>query len=182
MERYLLVCLLICVIIIIALVIKLLQAKKELDDKNIRLIQFYLDKKFISKSLMNIMDSDNIKQCHVDMVEDIKDYFQLDDIVILKNDDAISNAFFLNEPIKELLLEKEANDNINVQYSHIIYESIITNKGQYTLYLYSYLAKNPKNIIICVKKESCNLNNDEISTLKDLLNLSIISINLIEDT
>jgi len=76
--------LIIAIIMMIILIIKLLRFKKELDDKNIKLIQFYLDKKFINKSIANIIESKCWNQFHSDLIENIKEYFQFDDVVCLK--------------------------------------------------------------------------------------------------
>jgi len=175
--------LIIAIIMMIILIIKLLRFKKELDDKNIKLIQFYLDKKFINKSIANIIESKCWNQFHSDLIENIKEYFQFDDVVCLKifdienyeNNNCISNLPSSIEQVKEFLQKKKAAGNLKLQYSHISFESIITTKGRYKLYLYPYSAENKSAIIVCMKKEPGNLNNDVICTLKDLINLLRIS-------
>ncbi len=181
MEKYLLVFVLICVVIIIILAVKLSSLKKELDDKNVRLIQFYLDKKFINKSIVNLAYYYEIDQSHLDFIENIKNYFQIEDIVMLTKNNSIFKTSSSNKQLDKFVQDKVAHQNLDLQPFYISSESILTKQGQYKLYFYPYLENSFNNIIICVKKEPGSLNKDEISTLKDLLNLLVICCNYSKD-
>jgi len=148
MEKYLLVFLLICVVIIIILTVRLSSLKKELDDKNVRLIQFYLDKKFINKSIVNLAYHYDIDQSYLDFIENIKNYFQLEDIVMLTKNSSIFKTSSFNKQLDKFVQDKIAHQNLNLQSFHITYESITTNQGQYKLYFYPYLKDNFNNILI----------------------------------
>jgi hypothetical protein len=178
MEKYLLVFSLICILIIIILTIKLSSLKKELDDKNVRLIQFYLDKKFINKTIVNLAYYYKPGQSHLDLIENIKNYFQLEDVVVLTKDNTVFKTSCSNEQIDKFVHDNITQQGLNMQPLNIRYESLTTSQGQYQLYFYPYFMNNDiNNVIICVKKEPSNLNKDEVSTLKDSLNLLVVCYN-----
>ena len=57
--------------------------KKTLDQKNVQLIQFYLDTKFFCKGLIDSLKmSDSSKFCN-NLIHEIKDYYNLEDIMII---------------------------------------------------------------------------------------------------
>lgn len=170
MEKYYLVSSLV-VILIITLLIQLLRLNKEINEKNMRLIQFYLDRRFVSKCIVNILVSLDLKQCYLNLIKDIKDYFQLDDFIVLKGNSDTFNSLFFNEEIKEFLQDEKLDAKL--ECFHISSKSIITSKGEYRLYIYHYSPENPNNKIICIKKEPYHLNDNAISTLQNLMNLLI---------
>ena len=57
--------------------------KKNVEDKNVRLIQFYLDMKFIWKCLVDNLNISNTVEFCYKLMGDIKDYYSLDDIIVI---------------------------------------------------------------------------------------------------
>jgi len=74
---------LIAILLQCILVASVLKYRKRLDEQNKKLIQFYLDAKFICKHLvesLTISDSSNF--CNA-LLHEIKEYYNLDDILVV---------------------------------------------------------------------------------------------------
>lgn len=81
----------------IAVFYKIAGYKKMIDQKNIQLIQFYLDTKFICKGLIDSLRiSDPLEFCK-GLIAEVKEYYNLEDIIIINSikifDDENNTAF-----------------------------------------------------------------------------------------
>ena len=84
---------------------KIMRYKKEVDEKNMQLMQFYLDAKFINKALVDSLKlSHSINFCK-DLIERIKDYYHLEEIIII---DSLTNIAVVN---------KNINKDMNILFS-----------------------------------------------------------------
>ena len=175
MEKYPFLILSFAVFIII-LGIRIVRLTRLLYEKNARIVQFNLDRKLISQFILQISKSRGSKEYYLNLIEYIKAYFQLDDFFILTgtNDySTISLPFPFNEVVEESL--QNQNGESKLEYLNITSKSVATSKGNYALCFYPYSLDNLNDIIIYTKKESCSLSSDEISTLKTLMNLLVLS-------
>jgi hypothetical protein len=114
--------------------------KKALDDmKNIRLINFYLDKKFLMKTLNANFEFQNIKEYADIILKEAKSFYKLEEIKMISmqelEEDKNLNYFFkelldtaiaefLSSPSAKIRLYKELNIELHTQdllYTHKLY-------------------------------------------------------------
>jgi hypothetical protein len=153
---------------------KTLKYKKSTDEKNVQLIQFYLDTKFMCKCLVDSLNiSDPISFCTSLMLE-IKEYYNLEDIIIIDSIKMISgesNTALRNEIVKYIqdnfqTITAELHDYMLVKFnfeakhkSHVIYISRILSKDE------------GDGLIVCVERSPSLLTKQEKRSLENSINL-----------
>ncbi|MCC8462186.1 MAG: hypothetical protein LN546_03245 [Rickettsia endosymbiont of Ecitomorpha arachnoides] len=133
--------LLISIFIFLGVVVisKITRYKKTLKEKNLSIIQFYLDKKFLHNHLNKNLKSPRTENYANSFLENIKSYFKLDDIRVisqkeLESDQELSSLFkekleevaasFLDETKKDIITLYEvqhANKESQDQEEHRLY-------------------------------------------------------------
>jgi hypothetical protein len=162
----------ILVVAVAILTAMLLRYQNKIKHKNTRLIQFYLDKKFINKIILTYLNSDKPqdKFC-LELIESIKEYFCLDDIIIINNF-GLENTLlgkqiedFVKDNYSQLKLQQEQSNNM-------ISTTINITQGSFKLYLNrASNSHEPKSLIICALKEPPSLSTDDIHSLESATNL-----------
>lgn len=159
----------------IAQIIVLFNVENLLKKRNLKLMQFYLDIRFISKLIHDNLYAGSSSEFCQRIISDIMEYYDLKDLIILD---------YVNEPISQsdLLLRREIlefiNQNNDTIKEHLEEEEFmkirfhsITSKN---LLLYISALKNKDSqagVIICVGNNSTLLGDAEIYTLKSCLDL-----------
>lgn len=140
-----------------------------------KLIQFYLDAKFIYNGLVDSLSiSDSSRFCKK-LIFQIKDYYNLEDIIII---DSISMVV---EEYNSTLLRAKIIDYVRKNYDElnpIIQEYLLspinlTGEGlEYVLYISKLMGKDEGDgLIICVERFPRILNPNEKNSLNNCINL-----------
>jgi hypothetical protein len=153
---------------------KIMRYKKEVDEKNMQLMQFYLDAKFINKALVDSLKlSHSINFCK-DLIERIKDYYHLEEIIII---DSLTNIAVVNKNINKdmniLFTKEDIKPMLHELTGHGVKEFKMKIKGkEYVLHV-SKLSSIEKSdgVIICVELAPSLLNKNEKLGLENSVNL-----------
>lgn len=148
--------------------------KKDIQNKNIRLIQFYLDMKFIWKGLTDSLNITNTAEfCHK-LIEDIKDYFSLDDIIII---DSLKMARDeKNTPLRRKVIEYIKNSSPRIEKllknNSFFTMQYTLDDNDYTLYVTSITPDIVNDgLIIAVESHPILLSKNELVSLENSINL-----------
>jgi hypothetical protein len=138
-------------------------------DKNLRLIGLYLDKKLISKTILNALSISNNQQFCKILAEDIILYYNLEDIIVV-NPNVISYADNTSLSNKVVEFVKKYSDQVEKLLKTGNFASLKLSTDL-ELYISSINYMTEKKLIICVKNYSTLLNANELSSLEDCINL-----------
>lgn len=168
--------LLISIVIMIQIVIlyRVYTYKKIIDEKNVKLIQFYLDMKFLWKAIIsNLNVSDTSQFCHL-LINDIKEYFNLEDIIIV-------DSIRMVKEEKNTLMRRSVLNFISNNFARVIkklaeenlYESDFMFKNKrFALYITAITPDVINDgLIVCVEKRPSLLSKHEIISLENCINL-----------
>jgi hypothetical protein len=150
---------------------KIVNCKKEIEEKNIKLIQFYLDSKFINKTLVDSLKYSNSINFSKDLIEQIRSYYNLDEIVIINSVARVNKTFTTKTNIQ---FTKEFIESMVCKLNgHSIQEfKMQIMENEYILYM-SKLSSEDQNdgIVIGVESAPSILNKNEKLGLENLINL-----------
>ena len=162
------------ILLLILLLYKVVRYKKALDSKNVQLIQFHLDTKFLCKGLIDSLSiSDSSIYCN-SLIKRIKEYYNLEDIIIIdslsmmagENNTATRSeiVYFIQKNIQQIT--KNLHDH------RLTKISIDNSQMQYVLYLSRLMEKDEGDgLIVCVEKTPALLNKNEKISLENCINL-----------
>jgi hypothetical protein len=159
----------------IILVVKLWVYRKKIHDKDQKLMQLYIDNKFINSLIVNILcNQDNTRPSLVGV---IKDYFELDDIVVTRCSDLqygnLTNiTSFLSQKKLQEVMETYYNNNKAKQSKKItkMLEFLVTDYSEYILYIF-FANEIDQESIICIKHQSNEITRDEVAHLNTAIHL-----------
>jgi hypothetical protein len=158
----------------ILLFYKIISYKTILDNKNVQLIQFHLDTKFICKGLIDsLCISDSATFCNA-LIKKIKEYYNLEDIIVIDSlsmIDGENNTAIRSEVIS--FLKNNINKiSKNLQDHKLTKVSINNTKMNYVLYLSRLMEKDEGDgLIVCVENTPTLLNKNEKTSLENCINL-----------
>lgn len=162
------------ILLIILLLYKVIRYKKALDSKNVQLIQFHLDTKFLCKGLIDSLSiSDSSIYCNL-LIKRIKEYYNLEDIIII---DSLSMMAGENNTATRSVIVDFIQKNIkqitkNLHDHRLTKISIDNSQMQYVLYLSRLMEKDEGDgLIVCVEKTPALLNKNEKISLENCINL-----------
>ncbi|AAY61024.1 unknown [Rickettsia felis URRWXCal2] len=137
--------LLISIFIFLVVVVfsKITMYKKTLKEKNLSIIQFYLDKKFLHNHLNKNLKSPRTENYANSFLENIKSYFKLDDIKVisqkeLESDQELSSLF--KEKLEEVAASflDETKKDITTLYEVLHANKESQDQEEHRLYIYIY--------------------------------------------
>ena len=171
-----------CLVIIVGLVIMIIMKSiKYCDRKNQKLIQLYLELKFLHKNLNNLENSLTSLNFSFELIESIKEYYNLEEIIIF---DSINMEFKTSRP---KVLKKEIHDFLQKNFTRIsknfttqeyIKNKIKVNGKEYVLYIFK-LAYNSDGFVVCVEDFPSLLTNYELLGLAT--NVALLKVNLLHE-
>lgn len=157
-------------------VFKIINYKKIIDEKNLRLVQFHLDSKFIYKGLVSSLSvSESSKFC-ANLISQIKDYYNLDEFLVVDSIKMITNTTDGTNKVKNIVFSY-IRDNINkiffrLNEYHLKTIEIVSNNIEYTLHISKLVSEEGNDgMIICVEQSPSLLNSQEIIGLENCINL-----------
>ncbi len=165
---------LIAVLLQCILVASIFKYRKRLDEQNKKLIQFYLDAKFICKHLIeSITISDSSSFC-TSLLHEIKEYYNLDDILVV---DSISSLNGENNTKNRSSIIKYIHKNINEINQNIVEHQLLKVSAaiegrQKVLYISALMGKDEGNgMVICIEDAPCLLTEQGKTSLENCINL-----------
>lgn len=160
--------------IIVLLIYKILYYRKLLDKKNVQLIQFYLDTKFLCQNMAESLTIPNPAFFCSKLLQKIKEYYNLEDIIIIDSIKMITgenNTRLRSDVIK--YIQKNA-DNIlkNLDEYELIKYNFSTINKNYEIYISRIVSKEEGDgLIVCVENAPTLLTKQEKTSLENCLNL-----------
>jgi hypothetical protein len=168
--------LIITLILISALLIaKIIALSNEIKNKRVRLMQFYLDRKFLYNIIVKKEQYVTNQEFLDNFLQNVKIFFQLEDVVITTGEklpEIIAENDNLNKIICEKILKYYKKKEILLDESNKLYLTFEYDDINYDSYVFFSpdKDKSKNTIIICIKKSNIILSNDEIYTLDILFN------------
>ncbi|HJD55934.1 MAG TPA: hypothetical protein LFW21_04795 [Rickettsia endosymbiont of Pyrocoelia pectoralis] len=161
----------IAIFIVMVVIAKIIKYEKTLKEKNLSIIQFYLDKKFLHNNLEKSFKSPKAENYAHSFLESVKAYFGLDDVKIISKEEMLKDAELsllfkdkLEEFTTAFLLKPEKD--ITILYEVLHYKEA-NDKTEHRLYIYlppdKIKSQDIKNFIYV--KSPRKLNKDELETL-----------------
>lgn len=158
----------------IYILMKISEYKKILESKNIKLVQFYLDMKFLGRAILeNLNLSDSNLFCRK-LISEIKEYYNLEDVIII---DSIAMATGeKSTPVRSLVVEKIGLEfkRIKKEISHnqLYSEEISINDKTYIFYTSSITPDVTNDgIIVCIERGPSLLTEQELVSLENSINI-----------
>lgn len=162
------------VALLIVLLYKISQYIKKIDNKNMQLMQFHLDSKFMHKGLIQSLRSSDSKKFCIALMQQIKDYYNLEEIIIVdsvkmmgKDKKSITKGAAIN------FLREDIEPMLRMLSSHELKKfNITSDKRNYILYI-SRLAivEDSDGVVICVENVPSLLGKNEKRGLENCINL-----------
>ncbi len=153
----------------------LLQYKSKLNIQTTKLVQLYLDKQFITRIFRMLAGSKDDSQSFFEIIANIKEYFQLDDIMFFnastKPKIDVSPGVFkrniitghvkqnLKQIVKSLELKKMAIEEIDIE------------KLETILYIVALEDDAPDTLVIFVRYGNDKLDSSDLETLSNSIKL-----------
>ncbi len=125
--------------------------------QNLKLVQFYLDRKFITK-LISIML--NEKESHQMILHDVKEYFQLKDVIIYPLKDKQQN-----QDVTELEVLNYLDKNITSIKKGLFGKEFIVKEISDEIEIYLAQLNNTQSIAVFIKSKHNGLNKYEVDML-----------------
>lgn len=168
--------LLICfnVLMLILAVVKLFSYSKLVDEKNVQLIQFHLDSKFLYKNLVDSISISNTSQFCSKLIRNIKEYYNLEDIIVIDSIKMISgeNNTYLRSEVIKYIQKNIAKVNAAISGHRLARFSCPTREGDVVMYIASITSHDEADgLIICVEQAPALLTKQEKSSLENSINL-----------
>jgi hypothetical protein len=173
-EATITICLLIIAILVqLAITYKIFSGfKKLLEEKNLRLIQLYLDTKFISKIILDSLKISSSKEFCESATRDIIAYYNLEDIIITSSDitPQTSNNSLRGDVIKFIKEHSEQIENL-LRSRNFIQVKIDSNSRKLQLYISAIKDIVSQGLIICIENVPVLLSENELSSMENCINL-----------
>lgn len=132
---------------------KINKYKKIIDEKNIKLVQFYLDTKFMYKGLINSLSIPESAKFCAELIGQIKDYYNLEELFII---DSLSMMIPNNNKLKNEIAKAVKTDIDKSFYQsklHSLKTSLINvGNKEYILHISKLTpGEDSDGVIICVE-------------------------------
>lgn len=164
----------VCCFIIFFLITVIYKYKKQLSKKDIQLIQFYLDTKFLYKNLVKSISVSHTSEFCTELIDNIKEYYNLEDIIIIDTIKMISgenNTALRSDIIKYIQANfNKITSNIH-EHDLTLFNYRMGNKT-YEIYVSRIVCEDEGDgLIICVEHSPTLLTKQEKTSLETSINL-----------
>ncbi len=162
------------VFLLSVLILRLYQYKKIIDKKNVELVKYYLDTKFICRNLLDSLTiSDSNKFC-AQFMKKIIEYYYLDDIFII-------DSLYMPNIEAQTVLRKDITFHIRDNLELVLFELNVHNlvkfqfdagEKKYIIHI-SQIARDDdlSGFVVCVEKSPSLLATQERNSLENSINL-----------
>ncbi|PCJ29449.1 MAG: hypothetical protein COA94_01610 [Rickettsiales bacterium] len=158
----------------VGLVWAVIASKRKVDTKNMQLIQFYLDTKFLCKGLIDSLKfPESLTFCNR-FTSELKEYFNLEEIIVIDSVDMPANN--ANTVLKDRVIEfiEKNMDHIARGLHDFKFTTFILELDgkEYVLHISRILSKGEGDgFIICIELAPSLLSKNEIATLETCINI-----------
>lgn len=148
------------------------RGKKLLEDKNLRLIQLYLDTKFISKIISDSLNISNPKEFCESVTSDIILYYNLEDIIITSSEivTKINSNSLRRDVIKFIKEHSEQIENL-LRNKNFVKVKLESNSRKLQLYISAAKEVISQGLIVCIENSPVLLSDNELSSMENCINL-----------
>ncbi|MGX6960967.1 MAG: hypothetical protein ACIPMY_07245 [Rickettsia endosymbiont of Pentastiridius leporinus] len=159
------------IFIVVVVITKIIKYEKILKEKNLSIIQLYLDKRFLHNNLAKNFKSPKAENYAHSFLENIKAYFGLEEVKIISEEEVVKDeelSLLFKDKLEELATSflSEAEKDITALYE-VLHNKETSDKKEHILYVYlppdKIKAQDIKNLIYI--KSPRKLNKDELETL-----------------
>lgn len=161
-------------VITLCLILKIIYYKKLLDEKNIQLIQFYLDTKFLCKNMAESLSISNPAFFCTKLLRKIKEYYNLEDIIIIDSIKMITgeNNTRLRRDVIKYVQENSDSIFFNLHEYELIKYNFSAGNKNYEMYISRIVSRDEGDgLIICVENAPTLLTKQEKTSLENSINL-----------
>lgn len=163
----------ISLLLILFSILTVAKYKKQIEEKNIRLIQHHLDIRFLSKNLIDSLKMHDKAAFCSSYLAQIKKYYHLDEIIIIDSVKTINAES--NSNLRKFIIDyvKQNVDYIleNADYYKLTKFEFNEEGALYDIYLSKTRSKEEDGLIICVENTLMPLNSQEKDSLENNMNL-----------
>ncbi len=156
------------------LIHKIFYYKKLLDVKNVQLIQFYLDTKFLCKNMTESLSISNPDFFCTKLLKEIKEYYNLEDIIIIDSIKMLAgeNNTLLRKDVISFIQKNSEYIFRNLHEYELIKHNFSTLNKNYAMYISRIVSKDEGDgLIICVENAPTLLTKQEKNSLENSINL-----------
>jgi hypothetical protein len=160
--------------IVWVLITKIFTYKKLLDEKNIQIIQHYLDGKFLYKNLVNSISMSNASEFCIQLIKDVKEYHNLEDVIVIDSIIMLSgeNNTLLRSAIIKYIQKNITRIRAAIEGHKLARFSCKIIDSTYIIYISSIASKNEGDgLIVCVEQAPSLLTKQEKHSLECSVNL-----------
>lgn len=145
------------------------QSKVKLNIQTAKLVQLYLDKQFITRIFRMLARSKDEGQAFFDIMLNIKEYFQLDDIIFYNpisgsKIDALPGVYKRNIIIQYIDKRQEEVYRL-LKKKKVVIENMDTDRISCMLYIVALEDDAPEKLVIFVQYGQDELNSSDLETL-----------------
>lgn len=162
----------ILVFLLFSLLLRLYQYKKIIDKKNVELVKYYLDTKFICRNLLDSLTiSDSNKFC-AQFIKKIIEYYYLDDIIII---DSLHITNLETQTVLRKDITSYIRDNIELisfSANNLVKFQIDSGQKKFSIHISKIATGDDySGFVICVEKYPSLLAVQERNSLENSINL-----------
>lgn len=155
--------------------IKLKQCQRKLDTKNITIMKYYLDNRFIFQKLLDNLYISNSSIFCTKLINDLKEYYNLQDIIVIDSIKSVVDEYritALNSAVVEFVRRNEHQIFINKANNNLLSTTASLLESRYVLYI-SKLADMDENdgLVICIEAFPSLLAKHEVDSLNNCISL-----------
>jgi hypothetical protein len=162
-------------LILILIISKIIRYEKQINEKEMQIIQFYLDGKFLCKNLIDSLRISNSSEFCASLIQRIKEYYNLEDIIVI---DSIKMLYGENNTLLRSEVVHYIQDNLEIILSQLndyaLTQFSIFSKGRrYEIYISRIISREDAGdgLIICVENSPTLLSKQERESLETSINL-----------
>lgn len=164
--------------LVVFVITKIVKYEKTLKEKNLNIIQLYLDKKFLHNNLTSSFKAPKPQNYAESFLENIKIYFKLDDIRVISRKELAKDEelrFLFKDKLEKLATEflSEAKKDIEALHE-ILCDEDANSKKEHRLYVYmlSDQAKKQDTQNLIYVKSPYKFSKNELETLDIYVHLA----------
>lgn len=155
--------------------------KSKLNTHTAKLVQLYLDKQFITRILRMLAYSKDDNQSFFEITSNIKEYFQLDDILFhnlsTKPQIDVSPGVFKRNIITQYVNDHQKEIIKSLEFKKMIIEKINISELEATLYIIALDDDQPNMIILFVQYDNNKLDASDLETLSNAIKVVLSVMN-----
>jgi hypothetical protein len=157
------------------IILRIIKYERQINEKNMQIIQFYLDGKFLSKNLADSLRISDSSDFCASLINRIKEYYNLEDIIVIDSIKMLAgeNNTLLRSEIVYYIQDNMATILNNLNDYDLSKFSTFSKGKRYEIYVSRIISKEQAGdgLIICVENAPTLLSKQERESLEISVNL-----------